>query len=145
MALIPHNMINLYPNEEGLMKITSDSQYREYKQQMEVLIQKGTILGDMELLSETDKDEFVRITDAIYDWEAAYHPLPGKVSTIITDAIKERMQVENIKQKEAAKKLGVSESRISELLSGKRPLNLNLVKRLRDNFGIPADFILDNM
>lgn len=33
MALIPHNMINLYPNEEGLMKITSDSQYREYKQQ----------------------------------------------------------------------------------------------------------------
>lgn len=69
----------------------------------------------------------------------------GKVSTIITDAIKERMVAGNIKQKEAAKKLGVSESRISELLSGKRSLNLNLVKRLRDNFGIPADFILDNM
>ena len=53
--------------------------------------------------------------------------------------------VENIKQKEAAQKLGISESRISELLSGKRALNLNMVKRLRDNFGISADFILDNM
>lgn len=92
MALIPHNMINLYPNEEGLMKITSDSQYREYKQQMEVLIQKGTILGDMELLSETDKDELVHITDAIYDWEAAYHPLPGKLSTNATDTIKKFLE-----------------------------------------------------
>ena len=131
--------------KEGIMKISSDSQYREYKKEMEALIQKGTKLGDMELLSEADKEEFVRLTDAIYEWETAYHPLPGKVSTIITDAIKERMEAENIKQKEAAKKLGVSESRISELLSGKRSLNLNIVKRLRDNFGIPADFILDNM
>ena len=107
------------------MKINNDSQYREYKRAVEVLIEKGTKLGDMELLSDSDKEEFVRLTDAIYEWEAAYHPLPGKVSTIITDAI--------------------SESRISELLSGKRALNLNLVKRLRDNFGISADFILDNM
>lgn len=127
------------------MKISSDSQYREYKKEMEVLIQKGTKLGDMELLSEADKEEFVRLTDAIYEWEAAHHPLPGKVSTIITDAIKQRMTIGNIKQKEAAKKLGISESRISELLSGKRTLNLNMVKRLRDNFGISADFILDNM
>ena len=127
------------------MKISSDSQYREYKKEMEVLIQKGTKLGDMELLSEADKEEFVRLTDAIYEWEAAYHPLPGKVSTVITDAIKQRMSIDNIKQKDAAKKLGVSESRVSELLSGRRSLNLNMVKRLRDNFGISADFILDNM
>lgn len=127
------------------MKISSDSQYREYKKEMEVLIQKGTKLGDMELLSEADKEEFIRLTDAIYEWEAAYHPLPGKVSTVITDAIKQRMSIGNIKQKDAAKKLGVSESRVSELLSGRRSLNLNMVKRLRDNFGISADFILDNM
>ncbi len=127
------------------MKISNDSQYREYKNEMEVLLHKGTELGDMNLLSEADKEKFIRLTDAIYEWEAAYHPLPGKVSTVITDAIKQRMSVGNIKQKDAAKKLGVSESRISELLSGRRSLNLNMVKRLRDNFGISADFILDNM
>ena len=81
------------------MKINNDSQYREYKRAVEVLIEKGTKLGDMELLSDSDKEEFVRLTDAIYEWEAAYHPLPGKVSTIITDAIKKRMDAENIKQK----------------------------------------------
>lgn len=81
----------------------------------------------------------------VEEWEAAYHPLPGKVSTLITDEIRRKMDEANLNQIETAEKLGVSKSRISELLSGKRALNLNLVKRLRDNFGVPADFILDNM
>lgn len=112
---------------------------------MEVIIAKGTKLGDMELLSQSDKNEFIRLTDAIHEWEAAYHPLPGKVSSLITDEIKKQMVDKKIKQKEAAKMLGISESRVSELLNGKRALNLNIAKRLRDCFGIPADFILDNI
>lgn len=55
-----------------VMKISTDSQYREYKKAVEVLIEKGTKLGDMELLS----------------------------------GYKKRMDVENIKQKEAVQKLG---------------------------------------
>lgn len=55
------------------------------------------------------------------------------------------MENKRIKQKEAAKMLGISESRVSELLNGKRGLNLNIAKRLRDYFGIPADFIFDNL
>ena len=127
------------------MIIKNDAQYREHKEAMEVIIAKGTKLGDMELLSQSDKDEFIRLTDAIHEWEAAYHPLPGKVSSLITDEIKKQMIDKKIKQKEAAKMLGISESRVSELLNGKRALNLNIAKRLRDFFGIPADFILDNI
>ena len=66
---------------------------------------------------------------------------PVKVSSLITDEIKKQMVDKKIKQKEAAKMLGISESRVSELLNGKRALNLNIAKRLRDCFGIPADFI----
>ena len=127
------------------MIIKNDAQYREHKEAMEVIITKGTKLGDMELLSQSDKDEFIRLTDAIHEWEAAYHPLPGKVSSLITDEIKKQMVDKKIKQKEAAKMLGISESRVRELLKGKRALNLNIAKRLRDCFGIPADFILDNI
>lgn len=112
---------------------------------MEEIIAKGTELGDMELLPQADKDEFIRLTDAIHEWEAAYHPLPGKVSSLITDKIKQQMAEKHIKQKEAAKMLGISESRVSELLNGKRALNLHTAKRLRDYFGIPADFIFDHI
>lgn len=62
------------------MIIKNDAQYRVYKNAMKVIIAKGTELGDME--SQSDKDEFIRLTDAIYEWEAAYHPLPGKVSSL---------------------------------------------------------------
>lgn len=127
------------------MIIKNDAQYREYKEAMEVIITKGTKLGDMEFLLQSDKDEFIRLTDAIHEWESAYHPLPGKVSSLITEEIKKQMDNKKIKQKEAAQMLGISESRVSELLNGKRGLNLNIAKRLRDCFGIPADFILDNI
>lgn len=127
------------------MVIKNEAQYKEYKKQMDIIIAKGTELGDMELLPELDKKEFIRLTDAIHEWESAYHPLPGKVSTLITDEIKRQMEDKRIKQKEAAKMLGISESRVSELLNGKRGLNLNIAKRLRDYFGISADFILDNI
>lgn len=127
------------------MKIKSDAEYRNCKKEIDKIILIGTNLGNMDLLEQKDKDELIRLSDMVEEWEAAYHPLPGKVSTLITEAIRQKMDEANLNQIEAAEKLGVSKSRISELLSGKRALNLNLVKRLRDNFGIPADFILDNM
>jgi HTH-type transcriptional regulator/antitoxin HigA len=127
------------------MKIKSESEFRNCQERYEAIIQRGTALGNMELLGAKDKAEFVWLSQMINEWEAAHHPLPGRVSTLITDAIKERIKAENLKQKEIAETLGVSESRISDLLNGRRPLNLNIVKRLRDNLGIPADFILDNL
>lgn len=127
------------------MKIKTEKEFRAYQAEMESLIAKGTALGDMELLEEEDKTKYVTLFQAVSEWEAAYHPLPGRVSTLITDAIRAKMEAENLKQKDTARRLGISESRISDLLSGRRPLNLHLVKRLRDNLGIPADFILDNI
>ena len=127
------------------MKIKTDKEFRAYQAEMEAITVKGTDLGDMELLSEEEKERYIVLSQAISEWEAAYHPLPGRVSTLSTDAIRKKMETENIKQKETARRLGISESRVSDILNGRRPLNLNIVKRLRDNFGIPADFILDNI
>lgn len=127
------------------MVINSESQYREYKEKKEEIIRRDTALGDMELLPKEDKNEFVSLTDTIYEWETAYYPLPGKVSTIITDAIRAKMAEKHLKQKETASWLVYPSQGSVELLNRRRPLNLNIVKRLRDRFGISADFILDNL
>lgn len=125
------------------MKIKSEKEYNDYRANMEILIAKGTKLCDMKLLSDEDKQEFVQLSRAIAEYEAAYHPLPGKVSTLLTDTVRKKMEEKGVNQKQAAKLLGISESRVSDLLNGKRKLNLNIAKRLRDNFGISADFIFD--
>jgi HTH-type transcriptional regulator/antitoxin HigA len=49
----------------------------------------------------------------------------------------------NLKQKQLAKVLGVSEARISELLAGKRKLNIELAKKLHTKLNIDAHFILE--
>ena len=127
------------------MKIKTEQEFHACQKEMEEITAKGTSLGDMELLSQEDKERYIILSQCISEWEAAYHPLPGRVSTLIIDAIRNKMETENLKQKETAKRLGISESRVSDILSGRRSLNLNIVKRLRDNLVISADFILDNI
>lgn len=125
------------------MTIKSEKEFRDYQANVEIIIAKGTQLGSMELLSEEELDELDRLSEAIEEYEAAYHPLPGLVSTLLTDTIRSKMEEKGVNQRQAAKLLGISESRVSDLLNGRRKLNLNIAKRLRDHFGIPADFIFD--
>ena len=82
------------------MKIKTEKEFRAYQAEMESIITKGTSLGDMELLSEEDKTKYIALSQAISEWEAAYHPLPGRVSTLIIDAIRAKMEANNLKQKE---------------------------------------------
>ena len=62
------------------MNIKNEKEYQDYRAYIEIIIVKGTKLGDMELLSEEDKAEYIVLSRAIAEYEAAFHPLPGKVS-----------------------------------------------------------------
>lgn len=56
-------------------------------------------------------------------------------------AIKQRMEMLNIPQKELAKYFG-GENRVSEVLNGKRNLTLPMARNLFRHFGIPAEVLL---
>ena len=49
---------------------------------------------------------------------------------------------ENLKQKDAAQLLGITETRLSEVLTGKRKVNMDLAKRLHEKLKIRPEFIL---
>ncbi len=87
-------------------------------------------------------DRHLELSRLLIAYEKAYHPLPWEVSTLITDEIKEQMKKKHLKQVGLSKLLGIDKSRMSDLLNGKRPLNLNIVKKLHSELGIPADFLL---
>lgn len=61
------------------MKIKTEKEFIACRQAMEAIIQKGTAKGDMELLCEEDKEKYIEASQAIGEWEAVYHPLPGKI------------------------------------------------------------------
>lgn len=65
------------------MKIKTKSEFHQCQKELEAIIQAGTLLGDMELLDEQSKSNYIRLSEMISEWEAAYHPLPDSTSTTI--------------------------------------------------------------
>jgi len=126
------------------MIINSTAQFANYREKSEILLNQICQYEDESDVPNEIISEYKKVSNAIIEYESAYHPLPGRVSTVITDEILKRMAEKHLMQKNVAKLLGISESRISDLLKGKRPLNLRIVKRLRDELDIPADFILNH-
>ena len=124
------------------MSINSPAQFVIYKEKSELLLKQICQYEDEKDVPNEIINEYKHISDAIIEYESAYHPLPGRVSTIITDEILKRMTERRLKQKNVAQMLGISESRISDLLKGKRPLNLQIAKRLRNELNISADLLL---
>jgi len=122
--------------------IKTEKEYRSVCTAMDVLIDKGTQMGNMELLTEPDKNEYVRLSALVRTWEKAHYPHPIPANPLIA-RIQERMAEQNLKQKDTAILLGIDEARMSEILRGKRPISMRLAKSLRKNLHIEADILLD--
>jgi len=122
--------------------ITSEKEYRDICQQMNVIIGKGTQLGDMEMLSETDKNEYIRLSELVRKWESAHYSFPISVNPLV-EAIRQKMEGLNLRQKEAAQIIGVDEARMSEIMRGKRRINISVAKKLNSELHIPSDIILE--
>lgn len=83
-------------------------------------------------------DEAELLTLLIEKYEAAAFPvgLPDPV-----EAIKFRMEQQGLKPKDMIPYLG-SASKVSEVLAGKRPLSLTMMRHLHEKLGIPAEVLL---
>lgn len=84
-------------------------------------------LDDLELLSKLIED---------YENEHFPVPLPDPI-----EAVKFRMEQKGLTQKDMQQYLG-SASKVSEILSGKRPLSLTMIRKLHAGLGIPAEVLM---
>ncbi len=121
--------------------IKTEQEYREINKQLDAIIAKGTQLGDMELLSQEDKNEYIRLSSLIRKWEKDNYPFPIAPNPLLAE-IQLQMASKQLKQKEAATLLGIDESRMSEIMRGKRHISMPLAKRIMEKLNIPADMII---
>ena len=122
--------------------IKTEKEYRSICATMDILIEKGTKLGDMELLTNDEKNEYIRLSAIVRQWEKVHYPYPIPINPLIAQ-IQERMAERNLKQRDTARLLGIDEARMSEILCGKKPIGMRLAKNLRKWLQIDADIILD--
>ncbi len=113
--------------------IKNDDDYQNALGQLEQL---------MEIAPKPESEEFrtLEVLDLLVGaYEEIEHPvaLPGPI-----EAIEEVMEAQSLKQRDLIPFIG-SASKVSEVLSRKRPLTLSMVRALRDGLGIPADVLIE--
>ena len=113
-------------------------QYILKTKKMELLLEQLTVKGK---LSKKLQAELDFLSNEIADYEETKFPFQP---SNLKEMIELRMYQRKLKQKDVAKILGTTPSRISEILNGKRGLTMDLAKGLYKNLNIDAEIILQN-
>jgi len=108
---------------------------REHEQALERLTD---LLGRNPAATTPESDELDLLALVIEHYEREHYPID---SPDPIEAIKFRMDQMGLTRKDLARYLG-STSKISEILKGKRPLSLNMIRKLSTSLGISADILI---
>ena len=115
-----------------LKPIKNNKQYEEALARTYSLMQKN-IKPDSK-----ESDELEILSMLIKEYENEHYPVPQPNPL---EAIKFRLDQINMSEAELSQILG-SRSRKSEILSGKRKLNLTMIRKLTEKLQIPADVLI---
>lgn len=112
--------------------LKSDSDYESALIQAERLVEIDPGLGS------TEADRLEVLSLLIEDYEKKRFPLeaPTPISAILF-----RMEESGLRQKDLVPMIG-SRSRVSEVLAGKRPLTVPMIRALSEGLGISADLLV---
>ena len=86
----------------------------------------------------TEGDEFEILFTLVEAYEEKHYPIPPPHPL---ESIKFRMEQGEVDDKELTKILG-GRSRKSEILSGRRKLSLNMIRKLHEKLKIPAEILI---
>jgi len=115
-----------------LKPIKNEHQYEEALARIYMLMQKN-IKADSK-----ESDELEVLSILVKEYENEFYPVPQPNPL---DAIRFRLEQMNMSEAEFSKILGYR-SRKSEILSGKRKLNLTMIRKLTEKLQIPAEVLI---
>lgn len=124
-------------------KINDRKEYNEVMQRIEKVLQKSTKDGGLDSLPANEVKILKELSLMAEQYEDSIPLMPIKTPTTLTEMLRYKMFELNLKQKQMARMLEISETRISELLRGKRKINIELAKKLHSKLKIDAHFILE--
>jgi HTH-type transcriptional regulator / antitoxin HigA len=124
-------------------KIETHDDYINVMTTIEKYLQKATQKGSFSAILPEEADELQRLSALAEAYEDAIPVFPINPPQTLEQMIRLKMMQLNIKQKEMSKMLDITESHLSEVLTKKRRVNMDLAKKLRNVLKIEADFILE--
>lgn len=97
------------------------------------------IIDDNTLENDKGIQELIALSDLVKNYEEEHYTIGNPK---LKEVIELRMFEMKLKQKDLAKLLNTSTSRISEYLNGKRDITMNIARALHKNLNIDPEAIL---
>jgi HTH-type transcriptional regulator/antitoxin HigA len=115
--------------------IKTEAQYKKAMSEILALMNKGEAN-----LSKKDTAKLREMALAAQTYEKSIYTIPPPQT--IEGMIELKMYEKRLKQKELAKLMGLSEPKLSQILSGKREPDVSFLKAAHEKLGIDASFLL---
>jgi HTH-type transcriptional regulator / antitoxin HigA len=122
---------------------TNDQEYRTMLTNIEVILAK-THQGGVAALTEHEVELVSKLGALIAAYEDSIPLLPFSAPRDLVQMIQYKLYELNITQRQMAQRLDMAESRLSEVLHRKKPVSIELAKKLYKELGISAEFILEH-
>ena len=131
---------------ENITVIDNRELFDEIAEYEENLIQEATANGSLEEQGADNEytREIGRVGVMLADYESMYMTFKHlKFKTPLVISIEKELTNRSLKQREAAKMLNVKESTFSQIIRGRRPVSMQMAKRLYKTFNIDPKLILE--
>ena len=124
-------------------KINSEEEYLQVMEKVESYLQRATSGAGFQSLNHEEREELRQLSLMAEAWEDDIPLMPIKQPQTIIEMIELKMYERKLKQKDLAKLLDISASRLSEIMKGKRSINMDFAQRLYIKLQIEPKFILE--
>lgn len=121
-----------------MKKITTEAGYDKALKEVYALMSKGE-----ENITNKDAKDITAMARAIQEYEKIHHPFP--IPTTISEIVELKMFEKKLNRVTLAKKLGIANSELSQILNGKRSPDVKFLKAVHEQLGIDGNFILENV
>lgn len=121
---------------KSIKKITNESDYKMIMNKVDHLMAKGS--------SKVTKNELIEIRKmamAAQQYEKTKFVIEPPVT--LTGIIEMKMYEMKLKQKDLAKKLNVSDAKLSLIMSGKQKPDISFLKAVHQQLKVNGDFLLE--
>lgn len=121
-----------------MKKITTEAGYDKRLKEVYTLMSKGE-----ENLTDKDAQDMTAMAKAIQEYEKIHHPFP--VPKTITEMAEWKMFEKKLNQVSLAKELGIANSKLSQILNGKRSPDVKFLKAVHNKLGVDGNFIFERV
>ncbi len=118
------------------MKITTNSQYHLALAGIETFIEKG-----FNKLTKAETIKLEELSKNVEEYETLKYPMP--IHTSIKDILEYYMFENSLNKSDLSKHLQIPNSTLSEIMNGKKKINLSIAKKLHQKLNIDGNFILE--